>query len=328
MTPAPKLIERFRRDLDPLVEADTRLGLAVSGGPDSLALLLLAAAARPGMVEVATVDHALRPESRGEAEAVAKLCEQLGVPHAVLTVEWTQKPRTALQERARLARYRLLGAWAEERGLGALAAAHHLDDQVETFLMRLSRGVGVRGLAGMRRLGVTPCSKVPLVRPLLAWRRSELEQLCADAGVTPVDDPSNSDAQFERVRVREALAQLPQLDLQRVGKSLAHLGQADMALQWAAAKEWERGVTAADAEVIYRPDGAPREIRRRIAARAIALLASEGATADLRGRELDRLMLALRSGGKATLRGVLCSGGEEWRFIPAPNRTRPQGKSR
>ena len=328
MIPAPELIERFRRDLDPVVQADTRLGLAVSGGPDSLALLLLAAAARPGMVEAATVDHALRPESRGEAATVAGLCEQLGVPHAVLTVEWKQKPRTALQQRARIARYRLLAAWAEDRGLGAIAAAHHLDDQLETFLMRLFRGAGVRGLAGMRRIGPVPGSTIPLVRPVLGWRRPELEQICADAGVTPVDDPSNSDAQFERVRVRQALAQLPQLDLKRVAKSLAHLGQADVALQWAAAKEWERGVTAADAEVIYRPDGAPREIRRRIVSRAIASLASEGPTGDLRGRELDRLMLALRSGGKATLRGVLCSGGDEWRFIPAPNRTRPAGKAR
>ena len=82
-------------------------------------------------------------------------------------------------------------------------------------------------------------------------------------------------------------------------------------------------MTAGDQEIVYRPDGAPLEIRRRIVARAIASLANEGRGAELRGRELDQVMLALRSGGKATLRGVLCSGGEQWRFIPAPNRTRP-----
>ena len=328
MVPAPELIERFRRDLDPLAPADGRLGLAVSGGPDSLALLLLAAAARPGMVEAATVDHALRPESRAEADMVAGLCGQLGIPHAILTAQWKQKPQTALQERARIARYRLLGGWVQDRGLGALATAHHLDDQVETFVMRLVRGAGVQGLAGMRRSVAAPGSDVRLVRPLLGWRRSELEKICADAGVTPAEDPNNSDPQFERVRVRQSLAGLPELDIAAVGRSLAHLAQADAALRWAAANEWQSAVDAGDRQIVYRPGAAPLEIRRRIVARAIARLASEGGGADLRGRELDRVMLALRSGGKATLRGVLCSGGEQWRFIPAPNRTRPVDKPR
>jgi tRNA(Ile)-lysidine synthase len=328
MVPAPELIERFRRNLDPLVPADARLGLAVSGGPDSLALLLLAAAARPGLVEAATVDHGLRAESPGEAKVVAGLCEQLGVPYAILTVTWKRKPETAIQERARVARYRLLGAWAKDRDLGALATAHHLDDQVETFVMRLTRGAGIQGLAGMRRAVAAPGSDVRLTRPLLGWRRFELEKICADAGLTPVEDPSNLDPQFERVRVRQALARLPEIDTGAVGRSLAHLGQADAALRWAAGNEWQRAVTAGDQEVVYRPDGAPLEIRRRIVARAIGSLANEGRGTELRGRELDRVLLALRSGGKATLRGVLCSGGEQWRFIPAPDRTRPANNLR
>lgn len=323
MVPAPELVERFRRDLEPLAGGDLRIGLAVSGGPDSLALLLLAAAARPGMIEVAVVDHALRAESRAEAEMVASLGDRLSIPHAILTVKWKQKPRSALQERARVARYRLLAAWARQRGLGALATGHHLDDQVETLVMRLLRGAGVKGLAGMRRIGLTPGSNLPLIRPLLAWRRSELEQICTAAGVAPAEDTSNLDEQFERVRVRKALADQPEFDLTAVGRSVAHLGQADVALEWAATKEWERAVSAADSEIRYRPDGAPREIRRRIVARAIVRLANEGNGAELRGREVDQLLAALRSGGKATLRGVLCSGGDEWRFIPAPNRTRP-----
>ena len=117
---------------------------------------------------------------------VASLCERLGVPHAILKVEWKKKPDTAIQERARTARYRLLGAWAKEKGLGALVTAHHLDDQAETIVMRLARGAGVKGLAGMRRLVIVPGGQVALVRPLLGWRRSELVQLCVDAGVTPV----------------------------------------------------------------------------------------------------------------------------------------------
>ena len=328
MVPAPEVIERFRRDLDPLIAGDMHLGLAVSGGPDSLALLLLATAARPGLVEAATVDHGLRADSRGEAEMVAGFCEQLGVRHAILAVKWKQKPRTALQERARNARYGMLAGWAEARRLGALATAHHLDDQIETFVMRLGRGAGVQGLAGMRRTVSAPGSDLSLIRPLLGWRRTELEKICADAGVTPVEDPSNADAKFERVRVRQALAQLPEIDVGAIGRSLTYLSQADAALRWAAANEWQRAVSAGGQEVVYCPDSAPLEIRRRIVARAIAGLANEGRGTELRGRELDRVMLALRSGGKATLRGVLCSGGEQWRFIPAPNRTRPRDNLR
>ena len=328
MQPSPELIERFCRDLDPLVSPDARLGLAVSGGPDSLALLLLAAAARPSQFEVAAVDHGLRAESRSEAEAVGEICNRLGVPFALLTVNWKRKPQSALQERARIARYRLLAAWAKQRDLEVVATAHHLDDQVETFLMRLQRGVGVKGLAAMRRLAPMPGSDLPLVRPLLGWQRSELAAVCSAAGLSPVQDPSNADAQFERVRVRHALAAIPELDVKAVGQSLSYLRQADAALHWAAAQEWDRAVTAADREIVYRPDGAPQEIRRRIVSRAIARLATEGRGMELRGREVDGLLAALRGGRTVTLRGVLCRGGEEWRFIPAPNRTRPAGRLR
>src|SRR5690348_17087082 len=107
-------IDRFRRDLDALVGANATIGIAVSGGPDSLALLLMAAEARPMNVEAATVDHALRPESRAEAELVAGICERLGVRHAILTAKWKVKPETGIQERARAMRYRLLGKWAGE----------------------------------------------------------------------------------------------------------------------------------------------------------------------------------------------------------------------
>src|SRR3954454_965350 len=191
MVPEPILVERFSADLDALIAPDARIGVAVSGGPDSLALLLLAAAARPGQVEAATVDHNLRSESRDEAVMVASVCEKLEVPHTVLAARWNDVPATAIQERARRERYRLLGFWAEDRSLNALATGHHADDQAETVLMRLNRGSGVRGLAGMRPRSVAPGTHVRLLRPLLGWRRAEFQRVCADAGLTPASDPSN-----------------------------------------------------------------------------------------------------------------------------------------
>src|SRR5436309_6569909 len=105
----PALLERFRAELDALVPPGERLGIAVSGGPDSLALLLLAAAARPGELEAATVDHGLRAAAADEAAVVAEICRELAIPHAILTARWNELPETAIQARAREQRYRLLG---------------------------------------------------------------------------------------------------------------------------------------------------------------------------------------------------------------------------
>ncbi len=328
LEPDADMLARFRRDMDALVGADVRFGVAVSGGADSLALLFLAAAARPGMVEAATIDHALRPESRAEAALVAGVCERLGVKHAILTVEWGERPKTGIQQRARAARYRLLGRWAEERGLRALMTAHHVDDQAETLLMRIARGAGVRGLAGMRRVARVPGDELALVRPLLGWRHSELEQVCANAGVTAVFDPSNEDEQFERVRIRHALAGSDWLDPQALALSAGNLAEADAALRWSTSQVWDQFVGEEGGAISFKPAGIPSEIRRRIVRRAILKLATEGSGAEIRGRELDRLLALLAGGKKATLRGVLCSGGEEWRFVPARNRTRPVDNSR
>jgi tRNA(Ile)-lysidine synthase len=315
-------IDRFRRDLDALVGPDSTIGVAVSGGPDSLALLLLAAEARPLKVEAATVDHALRPESRAEAEMVASVCERIGVPHRILTATWDEKPETAIQERARFMRFRLLGEWARERGLDALLTAHTLDDQAETFLMRLARGAGVNGLSAIRPISRAPGAEIAVVRPLLHWRHSELEAICAAADVEPVQDPNNEDEQFERVRVRKAIGQADWLAAPAVAQSANHLADADLAIHWATSMEWKRAVRQDGPELVYTPTDAPREIRRRIVRRIILRVATEGGGAELRGRELDQVIAALRTGRRATLRGVLCIGGPEWRFMRAPARRR------
>ena len=315
-------IDRFRVDIDGLVVPQARIGLAVSGGPDSLALLLLAAAVRPGQVEAATIDHGLRPEARDEAAMVAEVCSRLGVPHATLTARWSEPPETAIQERARHQRYSLLGYWAQERGLDVLVTAHHAEDQAETLLMRLARGAGVKGLAGMRPRSVSPGVHMRLVRPLLFWRRAELQQICREAGVTPVADPSNEDQKYERVRVRKALAGLDWLDAAAAAQSAANLADADAALEWAAGAEWDEHVQEKRSSITYRRSDAPSEIVRRIVVRAIRKLATEG-DRDPRGAELSRLISTLSNGETATLRGVLCTGGPEWHFVPSPNRTRP-----
>src|SRR4051812_17624951 len=315
----PAVRERFAADLGELIAPNVRIGVAVSGGPDSLALLLLANAVRPGQVEAATIDHRFRAESRAEAEMVAGLCAKLGVPHAILTARWEDLPESAIQERARKERYRLLAYWAEERRLGALATAHHAEDQAETLLMRLARGSGVKGLAAMRRRSVTPGAHLRLARPLLDWRRAELEQVCVEAGVAPARDQSNADERFERVRVRRTLSQSDWIDPAAVARSAANLAAADDALDWAATMEWKSRMAERGGAYSYRADDVPGEVVRRVVSRALRKLGTEG-DRDIRGAELDRLITTLREGGTATLRGVLCRGGREWRFTRAPAR--------
>lgn len=316
MVPGAALVDRFRADLDALSAPHERIGIAVSGGPDSLALLLLAAAARPGLVEAATVDHSLRPDSPAEADYVASVCEKLGVPHLTAKARWEEKPQTAIQQRAREERYRLLANWVADRRLAALVTAHHADDQAETVLMRLNRGSGLRGLAGMRSKAPIPGDTRSLLRPLLGWRRSELAKICADAELKPIADPSNQDDQFERVRVRKALADSAWLDVASLANSASHLASADEALNWVVEGLALARVTD-DAQAL-RIDvaGLPGELQRRLLLHAFARFHAP----EPRGAELTRALDALSRGETTTLAGMKLEGGATWRLSPAPPR--------
>ena len=133
---------------------------------------------------------------------VAELCAAYGIPHRILPVRLA---RGNLHDKARAARYAAMAKWMQERGLAALATAHHADDQAETFLMRLNRGSGVPGLAGVRARGTVPGTQLALLRPLLGWRREELAGIVARSGLEPAQDPSNDDPKYDRARIREAL---------------------------------------------------------------------------------------------------------------------------
>lgn len=191
------------------VGAPKRLLIAVSGGADSIALLHLAAALRPDAdLRVATVDHGLRPRSADDARFTERSASALGVDAVTLHWEGT-KPSTGVQAAARAMRYRLLAQEAERWRADAILTAHTADDQAETILMRAAHRSGVRGLAGMAAGsfiadGAGPPQ--PLLRPLLGVRRAALRAFLAEIGAAFVDDPSNDDPRFERVRARRALA--------------------------------------------------------------------------------------------------------------------------
>lgn len=315
----PASVSRFAADFTALGPFDGKIGLAVSGGPDSLALLLLGAVAFPGRVEAATVDHGLRPHSADEASNVASQCATLGVPHEILPVEWDKKPSGNVQALAREARYTLLWKWARERDLDAVATGHHVDDQAETLLMRLNRGAGVGGLAGInpsRPLGSTVGggTMITVFRPLLTWRRTELAAIVASAGLTAIDDPSNTDERFDRTRARALLADNPWLDPHRLAAVAEHCIDAKRALEWSSWTQFIARQSGTDDVLTLDAEDLPFELQRRVLLDAIELLTGKVPP----GPETVRALDALDKGRTVTLAGMKLEPGPPWRISPAP----------
>ena len=282
-----------------------KIGVAVSGGSDSMALLVLALDwGRRNDVPIlaATVDHGLRPEAALEAQAVAAFCQGEGALHEILV--WTGWDKTGnVQAQARAARRDLLRDWAQRNGLTSVLVGHTADDQAETVLMRLARGSGVDGLAGM---AVRPDDL--FLRPLLTVSREDLRQLLNERGIGWQDDPSNDDLRFDRVKARRMLPLLADLGLghDRLIQTAAHMERASASL-WKAAAEFTRshcrseaGDLVFDAEILADPwtDTEPRCL-------AAALRWIGGGAYRPRFVALSDAAKAVRQGERRTLNGVM-----------------------
>lgn len=339
------------------LKAVPALVVAVSGGPDSTALLWLLARWRkslktgPKLLAV-TVDHGLRPEAAREALAVKKLATSLGVEHR--TLKWTgRKPRTGVQAAAREARYRLMSDAARRFGATHIATAHSRDDQAETVLMRMSRGSGIAGLSGMARetaLPSSPSSRLRgegrgeghllLTRPLLALPKSRLVATLQAHDVSFADDISNRDPRFTRVRWRGLMPSLSGegLDAKNLARLAKRAGRADAALELAALgaeRALVRAVVGKTRRLACDRAGfaaLPDEIRLRLLGRMIARAGSEGPV-ELGKLEtmLEAVDDSLHSGGalKRTLAGaVVAVGTREITVERAPARRPVAGKTR
>lgn len=285
-----------------------RFCVAVSGGPDSMALLFLAARAFPGRVAAVTVDHQLRAASADEAAMVARWCAERAIPHAILTPDAPVQGN--VQAWARATRYRLIEHWCAGQGIAWIMTAHHADDQLETMLMRLNRGSGVAGLAGVRgRSG-------RVVRPLLGMRKADLQALADAEGLPHVQDPSNADPRFDRAAMRTALAQAPWLDAQAAARSAAALGEAEAAIAWSVAELAQAHVRRDGAGWRLERTDVPREYLRRLVLHMVAL-----ADASVpRGESLDLALAEAAAGRQASLGDWLLKGGGSWTLMPAPPR--------
>lgn len=288
-------------------EAKPRLAVAVSGGADSMALVVLAdhwAWRRGGDVVGLTVDHGLRPEAAAEARQVGRWLRRRGIRHAVL--RWaTPRSASGVQAAARAARYDLLAGWCRRRGLLHLLTAHHLDDQAETVLFRVQRQSGFDGLAAMP--AARPLPGVRLLRPLLPVPRARLRHTLNAEAQEWIDDPSNDDTAFARVRVRRALAALAGAGVPADGfVELAAMAGAWRARSAGAVAQLAARAVRLDPAGFAMVDGAawlaaPELVRRPLLA---ALLATIGGRIYPPGDGgFDRLLAQLERGRGGTLAG-------------------------
>jgi tRNA(Ile)-lysidine synthase len=295
--------------------------LAVSGGPDSIALMWLAARWRralsrgPRLIAV-TVDHGLRPEAAREARDVKRLARTFDLPH--LTLRWTgAKPKTGLPAAAREARYRLLAQAARKSGATHILTAHTRDDQAETLLMRMLRGSGIAGLAAMAR--VSEREGVWLARPLLDVSKSQLIATLNRARIGFADDPTNRDTAFTRPRLRAIMPVLAEeggnaKNLARLASRLARANAAvevlvDGAERYLALKDRNDAARFGFDATAFA--GLPEEIRLRLLKRAIDRVGHEG-QAELGKMEallaaLDRAIADRQPRLKQTLAGAMVS---------------------
>jgi len=314
-TPARPITEAEAAQLFGALENVPALILAVSGGPDSTALLWLAGRWRdqfekPPKLIAVTIDHGLRKESAAEARAVTRLAKTLDVEHVAL--RWTgRKPKTGIQEAARNARYRLLSEEAHRQNAMHILTAHTLDDQAETLLFRMARGSGVSGLVGMRwfdGIPVTGAKPANLVRPFLDVPKARLIATLKAAKISYSVDPSNSDPRFTRPRLRKLMRSLAQegLTAERLGKLAKRVERAEETL-FAALNDaqialcpgpWAEGrPLSADAEPFLE---LPHEIGLRLLGRMIAFVGQRGG-AEL--AQLEKLYSELRSLSEAIIWG-------------------------
>ncbi|HET9715546.1 MAG TPA: tRNA lysidine(34) synthetase TilS [Pseudolabrys sp.] len=322
--------------------------LAVSGGPDSTALMFLAARWRDGLkvkprLLAVTVDHGLRKESKSEAAAVARLARKYRIAHR--TLRWMgPKPLTGVQEAARIGRYALLEEAARQAGASHILTGHTLDDQAETVLLRMSRGSGLAGLGGMKRVSVIPrreavrqnfgsqalqkplsrsdpprqCAGKPqicLVRPLLEIPKTRLIMTLQQAKIPYAEDSSNRSMAFARVRMRDLMKALAGegLDAAQLARLARRLRRADCAIEATVDRTWDELVVELPGPLSLAMEarrfvGLPAEIALRLLGRALDHVGDEGPVELGKLEMLHLALLAACQGGQHRFRRTLAGG--------------------
>jgi tRNA(Ile)-lysidine synthase len=307
---AHHVIANTHRLINRPVAAGEQIGVAVSGGADSMALLALAHQSWPGQIMAATVDHGLRQEAAQECAMVSAYCLSKSIPHHAITLSLATGGN--LMARAREARYSALNDWANRVGLDWLMTAHQADDLFETMLMRLNRGAGIAGLAAIR------LRRGRWLRPLLSVRRADLRTFCEVNALPFVDDPSNIDERFDRARLREALGGALPVGPDGLQRSAAAMAEADDALEWMVEQLAQAHLVQGEGTIRLTRTDLPPALLRRLLARMIDYV-RPGALS-VRGPRMDQAVVQLSRANRIVLADCLIDGGAQWVARPIPPR--------
>ncbi|MDP0929796.1 tRNA lysidine(34) synthetase TilS [Paracoccus onubensis] len=327
MTASPADLEsRVCAALDRQAKDLPALGVAVSGGGDSTALMhMIANWAAGRRIQVATVDHGLRAESASEAQKVARNAAKLGLRHDVLLWQRETSEGGNLMANAREGRMRLLSDWAKRHDLPAIAFGHTADDQAETLLMRLARGAGIDGLSGMAE--TRQFHDIRWLRPMLQTTREELRRWLTDHGLDWIDDPSNENTDYDRVRIRHAMTALA-LDPQAIALSATNLGKARAALNHYTARLAEQAIIGhGSLHLPHAPlQDAPPEIFRRLLIAGCRWIT--GANYPPRRQTVLNALESIAAHNRVTLDGVLIEPMKDMlRLIREPAAAKKAGES-
>ncbi|WP_342076748.1 tRNA lysidine(34) synthetase TilS [Yoonia sp. SS1-5] len=305
----PDIAKRFVAAIDAasIDLKSKRIGLAVSGGGDSIALMHLAARLlRPENLFVVTVNHNLRPNAAAEIALVSAQAKELGLPHAVLDWHWDKTGN--LQAAARAGRWATIVKWSLGASIDAVFLGHTEDDQLETLLMRLARGSGIDGLTGMARHNAR--DGLDIYRPLLDVSRADLRAWLTTQKISWCDDPSNDDPRFDRVRARQMFAQLEALGLtrKRLLQTADHMQAAHGSLQRAAVEFARMHVRQDAGDLLFAraamaldTEDAPRRVM------AAALRWMNGKDYKPRFDPMLQAVMTVRAGRTATFAGCILS---------------------
>ena len=283
--------------------------------------MLLLAHAAGFHCHIATVNHGLRAEAADECRLVENLCGELDVPCTVIDI---MLAKGNVQQEARRARYAALADWAAREGIRTILTAHHADDQAETLLMRLNRGSGLAGLAGVRERRFIDGTNIEVARPLLEFRRSELQAVIDGASVAVADDPSNRDTAYDRVRVRQNLERSDCIDVDGLARSASLIEESWSMVEGLAAEEVTLHAERDGDAFAYDPFAASGIERVPVWIEVVCIIAGDLGVALVRG-DAAKIVVALADLRKVNVGGISAEAVEDhgarcWSFRREPPR--------
>ena len=283
--------------------------------------MLLLAHASGFDCHVATVNHGLRAEAVRECRLVEDLCGELDEPCTVIDI---MLAKGNVQQEARRARYAALAEWAAREGIGTILTAHHADDQAETLLMRLNRGSGLSGLAGVRERRQIDATAIEVARPLLGFRRSELQAVIDGAGVAVADDPSNRDTAYDRVRLRQNLERSDWIEVAGVAQSASLIEESWSMVEGLAAEDVTEHAERRGDTITYDPIAASKIGRMPVWIEVVRTIAGDLGVTLVRG-DSAKIVAAMQDARKVNIGGVSAEviedqGRKIWSFRREPPR--------